>query len=375
MSNTSDNLVSLEDLNTEQKNFDVGVLIYLGIIMVFGSVGNAFVAYIYYFKLDRTAANLFVAVLSLCDLFGSLVCVPLDIIVIQNPYTFENDIGCRIIRFLVMDVVVISALVVFAISVDRFKKVVLPLRKQMTRRQVGYVCIIIAVVSTVLSLPCFYVYSVQEVNTHRLNMTGMQCTLSKKVKGQMIYIIFLILICFLVLVALCTIYCLVGIKLCRYKKERQSIMNPFGKNVSKAEHSAVTDSCDYIKEQKQLDKIKKAKAAKKGDESDDMRPRLQSNTVKNKPQASFMNMTRTTLIMFLVSLAWVISYLPHLVAMVLLAIMPHLKHNLTHTGHAILGIGLRSFYFNNAANPWIYGIFNFRFRREVFSLLRKVTCR
>lgn len=372
MSNGSDNTSILLMLNEEQKMYDVGVIIYLGIIMVLGSVGNAFVSYIYYYKLDRTAANLFVAVLSCCDFFGSLVCIPLDIIVILHPYTFHSDVGCRIIRFVVMDVVVISAVIVFAISIDRFKKVVLPLRKQMTRRQVGYICLAIVVASTFLSLPCLYVYSIQEVTTYRLNMTGMECTLSNKVKGRMFYIIFLIFICILVLVALCTIYCLVGIKLCRYKTERQSLMNSLGRSISKAEPSAVTDSCDYIKEQKQLDKMKQAKSI---NDAETMRPRLQSSATKAKQQTSFMNMTRTTLIMFLVSLAWVISFLPHLAAIVLLAIKPHLKNTLGHTGHAILGIGLRSFYFNNAANPWVYGIFNFRFRREVFSLLKKATCR
>lgn len=368
MMNSSDNSSILLMLDKEQRMYDTGVIIYLGIIMLFGTVGNAFVAYIYYCKLDSTAANLFVAVLSCCDFFSCLICVPLDIIVILHPYTFHNDPGCRIIRFLVMDTVVISAVLVFAISVDRFKKVVLPLRKQMTRRQVGQICIAIAVASTALSLPCFYVYAAQEVTTHRLELIGMQCTLSNKVKGVMIYIIFLILICVVVLVALCTIYCLVGIKLCRYKTERQSLMPKLGRTISKAEHSAVTDSCDYIKEQKELDKIKKSKM---DTDSLEMRPRLQSAATKAKQQTSFMNMTRTTLIMFLVSFFWVVSFLPHLAAIVLLAIKPGLKHTLGHTGHAILGIGLRSFYFNNATNPWIYGIFNYRFRREVFSLLKK----
>lgn len=352
-------------------------IIFLCVAMVMGVIGNAFVSYIYHYKLRPTPANLFVVILSFCDFLASLICIPMDISILTHPYVFESDPACRIIRFFVMDLSITSGVIVFAISIDRFKKVCLPLKKQFTRRQVGIISAVVIIFATVLSLPSFYVYGTKHFQIPNTHLNGSICSISEKAHQSVSsgFLILLMSVCLLLLLTFSTIYCLIAIKLCRYKKQRTTLGDSMKvKSVSHDDNSReLTDSNDYIRENRRIDKIQKSKAKGFTLEKETFRVRSNTQTTVREP-TSFMNMTRTTLIMFFVTLTWVLSYIPHLISILMLNKKPDLKETLNATNTALFEIALRSFYLNNMINPFIYGIFNFRFRNEVTTLLRKTLC-
>ncbi|XP_014769525.1 nematocin receptor 2 [Octopus bimaculoides] len=382
MSTTS----SFNDLTDEQQLLRISkekvhdfllAIIYLGVAMIMGVIGNAFVSYIYHYKLRPTPANLFVVILSFCDFLASLICIPMDISILTHPYVFESDPACRVIRFFVMDLSITSGVIVFAISIDRFKKVCLPLKKQFSRRQVGIISAVVIIFATVLSLPSFYVYGTKHFTIPGTYLNGSICSISEKAHKSVSsgFLILLMSICLLLLITFSTIYCLIAIKLCRYKKQRISLGDSMKvKSVSHDDNSReMTDSNDYIKENRRIDKIQKSKAKGFTLEKETFRVRSNTQTSRREP-TSFMNMTRTTLIMFFVTLTWVLSYIPHLASVLILSRKPEFKETLNPTNSALFEIALRSFYLNNMINPFIYGIFNFRFRNEVVVLLRKTFC-
>ncbi|XP_059165269.1 probable G-protein coupled receptor 101 [Physella acuta] len=101
---------------------------------------------------------------------------------------------------------------------------------------------------------------------------------------------------------------------------------------------------------------------------------------KNKRQAQtnqpgFKNniTTKTTLIAFVVTLAFIVSYLPHLSFQV--AKLVHSIDDRNGPLVVLYNIIVRSIFLNAVVNPVIYGVLNLQFRQEVKNLARKLCCR
>jgi len=76
---------------------------------------------------------------------------------------------------------------------------------------------------------------------------------------------------------------------------------------------------------------------------------------------------RVTLVMILVTVVFITSFLPYLSLMVWRAANgTHEPLFLSDAGLVALNIGLRSSLLNSSLNPWIYGIFNSKFRQFYF---------
>lgn len=71
---------------------------------------------------------------------------------------------------------------------------------------------------------------------------------------------------------------------------------------------------------------------------------------------------KTAFIMFIISITYVISYLPHLILMVLRQANGEFVDNLSDTDRAIYKFFLRSYFLNCAINPLIYSVCDSRFR-------------
>ena len=76
---------------------------------------------------------------------------------------------------------------------------------------------------------------------------------------------------------------------------------------------------------------------------------------------------RVTLLMVVVTVVYIVSFLPCLVLPLWHLIVGwHRPLVLSEAGLVAYHIGLRSYLLNSALNPWIYGIFNSQFRRFFF---------
>lgn len=71
---------------------------------------------------------------------------------------------------------------------------------------------------------------------------------------------------------------------------------------------------------------------------------------------------KTAFVMFVISLAYIISYLPHLILMVMRQINGNFVDDLSDQGRAAYKFFLRSYFLNCAINPLIYGVCDSRFR-------------
>ncbi|KAK6167657.1 hypothetical protein SNE40_021632 [Patella caerulea] len=98
------------------------------------------------------------------------------------------------------------------------------------------------------------------------------------------------------------------------------------------------------------------------------------STPKNKknPRFSIGRETRTTVIAFLVTTVFVISYLPYLGLIFARIFNKDFDHDIRGSALAAYNLFLRSYFVNSAANPIIYGFLNFRFRQEVKRVFNKI---
>ncbi|XP_059171040.1 uncharacterized protein LOC131952423 [Physella acuta] len=79
---------------------------------------------------------------------------------------------------------------------------------------------------------------------------------------------------------------------------------------------------------------------------------------------------KTTMVAFSVTTVFILSYLPHLSLIILkLIFFPDMDQNPRGATFVAYNLFMRSFYINSMANPFVYGIMNVQFRREVQKLI------
>ena len=73
---------------------------------------------------------------------------------------------------------------------------------------------------------------------------------------------------------------------------------------------------------------------------------------------------KTTTVLFAVTLAYILSFLPYLTVMVLRSVVRDLEENLSPVGELAYKLCVKSFFINNAINPIIYSFLNQTFRSD-----------
>ncbi|XP_078315581.1 uncharacterized protein LOC144619991, partial [Crassostrea virginica] len=84
---------------------------------------------------------------------------------------------------------------------------------------------------------------------------------------------------------------------------------------------------------------------------------------------SDVKVTRTTTILAAITIAFILSYLPYLAAMVTSTAIPDLEYRITDLPRVIYKLATKSVFLNNALNPLIYSFLSPKFRSELRSLL------
>ena len=81
---------------------------------------------------------------------------------------------------------------------------------------------------------------------------------------------------------------------------------------------------------------------------------------------------KTTTVLFAVTLAYILSFLPYLIVMVMRSIIKDLESSLSPLGELAYKFCVKSFFINNAINPLIYSFLNQAFRKDAGILFRRL---
>lgn len=142
------------------------VAILMVFFMVFGIVSNICILYIYISCIKKTILRLFIINLSFVDLTNCLLGIPLGIVHLLSPLTYHSDFLCRLRPFILYTCCIASVFILFSICCERYNSICRSTKKQLTVFQSKVLIGTIHILSVILSLPCWLIYSNVLVDTN-----------------------------------------------------------------------------------------------------------------------------------------------------------------------------------------------------------------
>lgn len=174
-----------EDLWDENDKFArtlIPAMIFVGILMVAGCVGNALVVYIFGFKFKSATQHSLIVCLACFDLLSSSIAMPSEIADMRYHHTFSSAFACKLLRFITMFSAVGSSLILVVIAVDRHRRVTKPLTRQMTVRHARIWEAVSICTSLFFSWPSLVLSGLRTTETKVPGLMGTDCSVSNQFK-------------------------------------------------------------------------------------------------------------------------------------------------------------------------------------------------
>lgn len=347
------------DTVTREKNSEYASIVLpntaiKGVGIVTGFSGNILVFLLYTFWIqDKGDSRYFIPFLGLVDALGSLVQGTFYLLTDEYAFTFQNDIACRLLYFVLTSLSCISAHSILVIALQRYLVICRPFGRQMSRTSNRVSLVTIAVASCGYAIP-FIIYSgVKEENIsfRGQNFTAYTCRMVVDVSPSSItYVTFLFILTLVNLIATSFLYAPVckavyrATKLMRRRPRSQADANP---------ENAIQNT----------DPVNHA-----GDENRDTGEAVLSKTNGG------ISTIRISLMFLIVIAVYTLSYVPSF--LVILVNQTHKDFDplkLTNAGLNIWRFFNTASFFNHIFNPFIYWYYDKKFRKALGKLCGKST--
>lgn len=318
--------VTIEEVNAQLVRRNYGGIGLLCTLSFIGLIGNTHVLWVYLRQFGKSNYRVYVIWLAMLDVFQCAVVAPMVVSYLFFPVTFPSEIYCKIFRFTNYFAAIASTSSLISIAVDRYKAICSPMKNQLTNTQAKLLCFMNIVVAFVLSWPAPFLYGMREIQTGIPGLHGVRCFTEErfeKTKYQLYYNALL----GLYFLAVSTTMVFVYIKIGRH------IHTHFEFQATIRRQSART-----------LDEVK--------------------NT-------SGSGARRSTITLCLVTVAYILSALPHHLLAVMIFVIKGFDCSLSLTESQVYYTFIWSYFVNSMVNPFIYGIRDKKFRSAVRHIYRR----
>ncbi|XP_046574614.1 LOW QUALITY PROTEIN: uncharacterized protein LOC124282627 [Haliotis rubra] len=416
-----DNLSFHEDHDVYLRRYDnefalqvLVAILFLVVLMLTGLLGNTLVFYVYAFKFKHSTTRCYILALAVFDLISCVISIPVEITDMRFNYTFGQYGFCKIMRVFVTFSSMSSGAVLVAVAVDRYKKICRPFKRQTTPFVAKVAIMICSLVSFILSLPAAILYGSRTVTTDDVLVNGSDCSTADeyiKTPYPLIYNGVQFIVFISSTLTLVVLYSLIWRQVVRQQTFRRSVRAQQNRGrtlkivVTQGNQSSETNntSDDFLSSSTEGDANKAIKDTgcprhsgtameltinpklKERGCSSAMTPKsttLSAGTKSKGLKSSSTNTSsprqkgqKTTFMLFLITLVFVLSFLPHLGLMATRAANKHVFDDLRGAAMTAYNLFLRSYFINSASNPIVYSFCNEHFRRELYCLWRKMKCR
>ncbi|XP_061181621.1 cholecystokinin receptor type A-like [Saccostrea echinata] len=129
---------------------------------------------------------------------------------------------------------------------------------------------------------------------------------------------------------------------------------------------------DPRKKKSLLDFYKRQTMSMSDDDSEECRQSVRGSLSVKSLSKRQKRTVRITGMLFMITLIYIVSFLPHLVLLVLEFMDPDSFENLSPMAFTGYNFLLRSYFINNMANPFVYGFLDPKFRHEVLFLFKSI---
>ncbi|XP_052764623.1 neuropeptide FF receptor 2-like [Mya arenaria] len=359
--NTSNGNILLERINARIAHNMTPVIVYLVILMCVGLFGNALVILFYGRNARQSNHSLFICTVAIYDMIACVLSVPSDIADLLLFFTYDSNTACKIFRFVNHFAAIGSIGVLLEIAIDRFRRICRPLKTQLNHKQAMLACAGSILFSLVLSWPSLVFYSAFPISIKSEDgqvVNGHICTTTKEGSYRTYLWIFNILYMglFIIITAiLCVMYSIVGRVLVKHNRITKQHKRPEISEFSTSggmETSFTDDTCTTERNTNDM-KMATIQATKR-------------KPVKNKPNHLNPTTLKFTIIMLVVTVVFVLSFLPLLVLILWRTANGAYEYDLLSDSELVAyQFGIRTYFLNSAINPFTYGFFNSSFREFV----------
>ena len=374
---------TLQEYNDEEANRRLIPVIYLGLLMLIGIPGNLIVLIVYRSRYPKSTHMMFITGLAMADILVCVVTLPFEITEMRLQYTFYNSWCCKFFRACNTLFALSSIFILMGLSGDRYRRVCTPLKLQMTSRHATIYIIFCVVLAVIFSWPNFFISGIRLVNLGN-NVTGYDCSFSDqfaKTKYPTLYGATLFLVFIICMISLIVLYSLIGRQILKHFQ--------FRRRFSKSSTSKSTSSTTPVSNDSQnLMPTNKAEQEYNNDAFIDNKPKETQEMLTRKSHRKSSKHRSTkhqsvkedaaskklTKIAFAISLAFILSYLPHLTISLLTALKGKFLLPPGPVVSAVLPIVTRSCSINNVVNPIIYGLMDKRFRDNCKLMFKNALC-
>ena len=392
----------------------IPMFIYLLLISVIGIPGNGLVCYIYKTKYRMSGSRWFVFFLALTDIVLCVINIPLEFAISLYQYNFTNDVLCKTYMFLNTWSMQTLGFTFLIISLDRYRKVCQPLRWQINLKKAKILSAAAVCVGCVISLPLIWIYGIYKSELEKYDVFVSECSFKSSSRDSSFAFYYLMVGMVLFtgeLIIICTMHCLIRKEIIIHLYEK-NVHKQVGPTLTTAQSDVRSTSClpnaatnsakkTVSKQQPKTDTESEVPATSEtkystpntdGSLSDDADEQTTATYIEDRETNEFemtslptkppeqkrtksKRRTRTrkaTFSMFLISLIFVLSYLPVLLLLLLRSVDEEFEPSLTHAGRTAYKFFLRLYVLNCSINPFIYGLSDSRFRGNCKDVLYRM---
>lgn len=382
--------------NDEKATLYIPVIVYMIILTIVGTLGNVLVCCVYCCKPTKSSSHFFIMALAVLDLLTCVIGMPTEITDLRYPYMFYASAACKLLRFVESVTTIGSSMILISVAVDRYLRIC-KLGKMISVKASKRICIVAMIVGVALSWPACFIFG-RATEELEPGIWGVDCSTDDSMHGTLwppLYYGFLGLLFICCLVFFSVIYIQIGLQIWRQKRAKigqksnreSEVSTKSGRTFSS---SSTRDSSDPVEEVKgetpegsdpistdmsseQMNESYSKKKCIKNNNKDRKFSSVSSGSMKsNTPTKRKIKVTRTTVVLFAVTVAYVISYLPFLVIMVFRSIKKDFEDNLTPTQEVVFKFCVKSYFINNAINPIIYSFLNINFRKDAKKMIMRI---
>ena len=375
-------------------------IVYLCILLVVGLVGNIFVLIIFYFRFSNSTHRCFILTLAFYDLFACSVGAPFTIVEPFFAFTYYDEVSCKIFRFVLYYTCIASSTTLTLIAVERCRKICTPLNTQFTVPMAKKAIILLGgIFSSLSAAPALIIYGNATIPTGYRNITGTKCFIKDEFVstdwpiGFNVYLLFLAFL-YTFIMSVCyfriaqTVSQMGQVNIAKRMKtmdkanvdmqESSSVFNDDLASNDELDSDIVSVKSNSRISRSDLTPLPKVNSSKSlhslTSNSKGQRSKLRGKSshwankvLRRLSSESGKKTLRVTKMFIFVTVAFVVSYLPHLSLMIWSLMTSELDNLPTDNVYQFM---FYSFLVNNLLNPFIYAAMDLKFRNELKKLLK-----
>lgn len=380
------------------KKYFVPALIYTFTMMFIGAPGNALVFYVYLWKWRKSTARIFILALAIFDMINCFLTVPMEITFTFRLIILDIPLLCKMSRFITFWMNNCSSFTLVGIVIDRYWRICRPLQPQMTTHQAKRIVFAAILLGFACSWPALVVYGTQTLPipiSKNLIVVGKSCIVEDKflTDDMKVYPLAFTSVLLIGNVAIdiffVIAYVLIGVQVLKHGQFSKEYAKQ--QNWRKGSTSSSTEDDDDNRNQpggsllSRLSKLSNGNGSKSsgsGKSRKHSHQKIDTLELKDK-RAMFtkqrsvsvgsqsktaaerrMRAQRTTFMLSMVTLLFVLSFIPYCVLVIIRYVRPNFYFTLSDSSKSVYQVFFRSYLLSSAVNPIIYSFVNSRFRKE-----------